>query len=388
MTAPTMAGRILDPRRLPALLGLVLLLAAGCTTAAIRPPRADGVFKGRQVFTIAWRSELVTHEILDWKPQEFASPITDGQVIYVGASNGLFYAIEERRGRVLWRYKTGGVIDGRALYVPEQNSVYFGGGDGNLYALDAATGKLHWKYRPKGLVKRQPVHFAGRVYFMTDEDRVYALEAATGKWLWQYEREQPDAFTIHGNAGVALYAGRLYAGFSDGYLVALDQKSGEVAWSRSLAAVSDQYVDVDSTPTVHRGVLYASSYSGGLYAMSPRDGTVYWRFDVVGAGTVRVAGDQLYFAAPQLGLHVLDLKGRLVWRQGVGKGGTLTPPLIVGQYLVFAGSDGGLYIVDRENGSLLQYFSPGRGISSEPTLSGRDLVLLSNGGYLYRMRLR
>ena len=63
-------------------------------------------------------------------------------------------------------------------------------------------------------MKRQPVYFAGRLYFMTDEDRVYALEAATGKWLWQYEREQPESFTIHGNAGVTVYANRLYAGFS------------------------------------------------------------------------------------------------------------------------------------------------------------------------------
>jgi outer membrane protein assembly factor BamB len=147
-------------------------------------------------------------------------------------------------------------------------------------------------------------------------------------------------------------------------------------------------VDVDSTPVIHRGVLYASSYSGGLYALNPRDGTVYWRYDVTGAGTVTAAAGQLYFTAAQLGLHVLDLKGRLLWRQAVGKGGTLTPPLIVGQYLVFAGSEAGLFIVDRGSGTLLQSFAPGRGISSEPSLSGRDLLVFSNGGFLYRMRLR
>jgi outer membrane protein assembly factor BamB len=122
--------------------------------------------------------------------------------------------------------------------------------------------------------------------------------------------------------------------------------------------------------------------------MSPRDGSVHWRFDVVGAGPVKVAGDRIYFTAPQLGLHVLTLKGRLVWRQSIGSGGSLTPPLLVAQYLVFCGSDAGLYVVDREDGTLRQYFAPGRGISSEPTLLGRDLLVLSNGGYLYRMRMR
>jgi outer membrane protein assembly factor BamB len=383
------AGRGGRQRGRTALLALGLALATGgCTAAAIRPPRTDGVFQGRAVFSIAWRAELVDHDLFDWKPQEFASPVSDGRVIFVGASNGTFYALDERRGRVLWRFRTGGVIDGRALYEADTRTVYFGGGDGQLYALDATTGAVRWKYRPKGLVKRAPVCYGGRLYFMTDEDRVYALEAPTGKWIWQYEREQPESFTINGYSGVALHGGRVYAGFSDGYLVSLDQKTGEVAWSRSLAAASDQYVDVDATPVVAGGVLYASSFSGGLYAMSPRDGTVLWRYDVTGAGTVTVTSDRVYFSAPQLGLYVLDLQGRLVWRQGVARGGALTPPLIVGQYLIFTGSDAGLYVIDRESGTLVQYFSPGRGISSEPTLSGRDLLVLSNGGYLYRMRLR
>ena len=374
-------------RRLPLLL---LLAAAGCATATARPPRYDGVFKARTVFGIDWRVELVNRDqiLFDWKPQEFASPVSNGRSIYVGTSTGMFFCLDAHRGAVRWRFKTEGVIDARPLYVEERNAVYFGAGDSHLYALDAERGKLLWKQRTRGLVKRAPVYADGRLYVITDEDRILAMEAATGKWLWQYEREVPEAFTIHGQAAPTLYEGRVYAGFADGYLVVLNQRTGEVVWTRSLAAAADQYVDVDTTPVIHHGVLYAASHTGGLYAMSPKDGTVYWRYDVVGAGTVRVTGDRIYFTAAQAGLHVLDLKGRLLWRQGIGKGGQLTPPLMVAQYLVFAGTDSGLYVIDRETGTLLQFFSPGPGISGEPTLHGRDLLVLSNGGYLYRMRLR
>jgi outer membrane protein assembly factor BamB len=371
-------------------LALLLLLAAGgCATITARPPRHDGVFQGRTVFNIQWRSQLVErYQLFDWKPQEFASPISDGRSIYVGTSSGMFFSVDERRGHLRWRFKTEGVIDSRPLYVEERNAVYFGAGDSHLYALDAGTGKLLWKYRSRGLVNRAPVYADGRLYVVTDEDRVLALDAANGKWIWQYEREQPESFTIHGQAGPTVHGGRIYAGFADGYLVALSQKNGEVVWSRSLAAAADQYVDVDTTPVIHGGVLYAASHSGGLYAMNPKDGSVHWRFDVVGAGTVRVTSDRIYFTAPQAGLHVLDLRGRLLWRQGIGRGGSLTPPLPVAQYLVFAGSDAGLYVIDREKGTLLQFFKPGPGITAEPTLHGRDLLVLSNGGYLYRMRLR
>jgi outer membrane protein assembly factor BamB len=373
-------------RRLPLLL---LLAAAGCATATARPPRHDGIFQGRTVFGIDWRVELVKRDqLFDWKPQEFASPVSNGRSIYVGTSAGMFFCLDAHRGQVRWRFKTNGVIDARPLYVEARNAVFFGGGDSHLYALDAETGKLLWKQRTRGLVRLAPVYADGRLHVVTDEDRLFAVDAATGKWLWQYEREVPEAFTIHGQAGPTIHGGKVYAGFADGYLVALNQKTGEVVWSRSLAAAADQYVDVDTTPVIHRDVLYAASHTGGLYAMSPKDGTVHWRFDVVGAGTVRVTGDRIYFTAPQAGLHVLDLKGRLLWRQGIGKGGQLTSPLLVAQYLVFAGADAGLYVVDRESGTLLQFFSPGPGISGEPTLHGRDLLVLSNGGYLYRMRLR
>jgi len=368
---------------------LLALAVAGCTASTARLPHEDGVFRGRQVFTLAWRAELVQHnELFAFKPQEFGSPVSDGKFIYVGTSDGWFSCLDQSRGTLVWRYKTEGVIDAPALLVPEDGTLYFGAGDGHLHALDAATGRLVFKQRLKGVVRRQPAYANGRIFVATDEDKLFALDARSGKILWQYEREQPESFTIYGHAAPCPYEGKVFAGFADGYLVALSEASGEVVWSRSLAAVSEEYVDVDATPVVHGGVLYASSHSGGLYALNPRDGTVHWRYDIVGAGRVVPAGNLLYVTAPQAGLHVLDLQGRLLWRQGLGKAGCLSPPLVVAQYAIFSGSDAGLFVVDREKGTLLQFFSPGGGISGEPILVRRDIVFLSNRGFLYRLRMR
>jgi polyvinyl alcohol dehydrogenase (cytochrome) len=88
----------------------------------------------------------------------FASPtIVDGSV-YIGANTGVFYALNEATGQVLWQRFLGFVtqktcgkrgITSTATVAPDPVSglptVYVAGGDGHLYALDAATGAIVWR---------------------------------------------------------------------------------------------------------------------------------------------------------------------------------------------------------------------------------------------------
>jgi outer membrane protein assembly factor BamB len=135
--------------------------------------------------------------------------------------------------------------------------------------------------------------------------------------------------------------------------------------------------------------VYASSYSGGLYSLDSRDGTVRWRIGIEGVGTVTPGAENLYFAAPRLGLHAADLEGHVLWRQGLTGAGDLTQPVMVGHYLVFSGSRAGLFVVDRDGGGLLELFNPGHGICAAPTLDEKDrrLYVLTNDGSLYALDL-
>jgi outer membrane protein assembly factor BamB len=122
-----------------------------------------------------------------------------------------------------------------------------------------------------------------------------------------------------------------------------------------------------------------------LYALDPKDGSVRWRFDVEGAGTVRVQGGRVYFAAAKLGLHCLDTDGHLLWKQALAAGGELSTPLVVGSYVVVTSALGGAYVADVITGKLYQYFAPGHGVTGAPASDGRQVYLLSNGGYFYAL---
>lgn len=370
----------------PSLLLLALALM-GCATGV--DPRENFVAP-TDVLRVTWRYHLTDEPLIEYKPQEFAAATSDGKRVFVGSSGGIFYAFDAKDGEIVWRAKLIGGVAGRPRFVGSENAasggmVYVGTNGGYLYGLDAATGKERWKYGIKGPIDAQPTFSDGIVYFTSGENRVYAVDARSGAWKWQYDRESPESFTIRGYSAPLVSNGRVYVGFSDGYLASLAANTGDVLWARALGGDATRFVDVDSTPMVAGGTLYVSSFSGGVYALDPKDGSTKWRFEVEGAGSVKVSGGRVYFSAAKHGLHSLDLEGRLVWRQALAAGGELSTPLVVSRYVLVSSADRGTYIADKRSGRLYQFFAPGHGVTAEPTTDGRQVYIMSNGGYFYAL---
>ena len=86
-----------------------------------------------------------------------SSPTVYNGVIYIGARNGNFYALDEDTGNILWSRRIGYVkgttcgtqgFTATATIAPDPNSgkptVYVYGASGYVYAMDAANGKDVW----------------------------------------------------------------------------------------------------------------------------------------------------------------------------------------------------------------------------------------------------
>ena len=363
-------------------------MAAGCGPTLTTVAEGTGA-RGQEgeVLRVAWRRLLTEPGLVEYKPQEFAAATSDGRHVFVGSHGGQFYALRPSDGEVMWHVKVAGGVSSRPLYLPDSKTVYFGGDDGGLHALDAETGKERWVYKTKGPIGGAPVYEEGLIYFANGENRVYAIDAQSGAWRWQYERESPESFTIRGFSSPLLYGGRVYAGFADGYLAALNARTGDVVWARSLAGDAQRFVDVDGTPVVVDKVMYVASYAGGVYALDPTDGSVKWRFEVEGAGTVRVEGGHVYFGAARAGAYCLDLEGHVLWRQALAAQGELSTPVLLGRLLFISGSAGGTWVVEASTGRLLQFFQPGHGVSAEPMTDGKQVYVLTNNGFLYAFHL-
>jgi outer membrane protein assembly factor BamB len=122
---------------------------AGAT--AISPKTAAGLIRAW-----TWKPASPTMPGQPWGL--FASPTVFNGRIYIGADTGVFYALDEATGHVIWHRFLGfvtnptcgalGIVATATVATdPVTNvlTVYVAGGDGHLYALNAATGQTVWR---------------------------------------------------------------------------------------------------------------------------------------------------------------------------------------------------------------------------------------------------
>ncbi|HWM86577.1 MAG TPA: PQQ-binding-like beta-propeller repeat protein [Kofleriaceae bacterium] len=347
---------------------------------------------GWPVMSLRWSVELADRAE-DSKPQEFASPAAlaasdpDGDRLFVGSHEGMFFALEARTGEILWKKKLGSTSS-RPVLAPDSKLLYVGTDDGHAIALDPKNGAEKWRYATRGPVLESPVLSGDLLILSNEADQVYALDRVSGKFRWQYKSETPEEFTLRGHAGVAVQGDLVFTGFSNGTLVALRVATGSVAWLTSVKGDATRFVDMDATPAVVGEGVFAVSSAGGVYAVDRTTGLIRWRQPLLGAGALSTDGQRLYVAAADEGVYAIDLAGNIVWRQGTRGGGEPAGPVVSGEYLLYALSEAGLYVANKHTGQVYQYFDPGYGVSSLPTLSRDRMYVMSNSAVLYAMTLR
>jgi outer membrane protein assembly factor BamB len=227
--------------------------------------------------------------------------------------DGALVALRTRDGKERWRFSLGPsetsplVVDGR---------VYVGDWRGKIYALDERTGRLLWTYETGGPVKGAIAYSAGRVFAGSYDHHVYALDARTGKRIWRgsaQERLGPQG-TFYSTPAVAY--GRVYIGSTDHKVYSFGATTGKLRWSQSTGGY------VYSSPAVWQQLVFIGSHDKHFYALDAATGDVRWKFDARGriSGSATVLDGAVYFSTLNQRTFALDAKsGRLLWTYNDGK---------------------------------------------------------------------
>ena len=183
-------------RRVPAtLLTLVLLLSIANATLGNWTS-----FRGNPQLTGVADSELPDNPQLLWTFQsddmiESTAAVADGTV-YVGALDGILYAIDAQTGEKRWTYQANSSI--KASPAIHDGVIYFGDGDGVFHAVDINTHKTKWQFSTEGEIISS-ANFAGdRVLFGSYDGFLYCLNRDNGELVWKFETEG----YVHGTPGV------------------------------------------------------------------------------------------------------------------------------------------------------------------------------------------
>ena len=99
--------------------------------------------------------------------------------MYMGDLAGMVHAVDNRDGKPLWTFKTGGEIKSSPILVKEL--VLIGSYDGHLYAIEARTGKLRWKVVTEGPVHATPAVQGDLVFIAGCDEKFRAIRVSDGK---------------------------------------------------------------------------------------------------------------------------------------------------------------------------------------------------------------
>ncbi len=293
----------------------------------------------------------------------------DGTV-YIGANNGIFYALDPENGGVRWAFPTN--FDTFAIYstpfVDQQGVVYFGAKDGNVYALRAPKrgimGEVVWSINLGTTIQTSPAFSPdGTLVIGADDWAYYGITPARGgggpkvKWRFQTQGTLITSPAVDSD-------GTLFVASMDGKVYALEppKDTGQpvkIRWTFA-SGTRDDKGGFENAPVIdNEGTLYIGGNDGILYALDTKAGKVKWTFDgVARAGyrtyaifsSVAIGPDRtIYFGGKNGDLYalrertgVLRTGPDLLWRYRLGPGIQSSPLLSV---------DGTVYIGD-ERGTL------------------------------------
>jgi outer membrane protein assembly factor BamB/orotate phosphoribosyltransferase len=303
-----------------------------------------------------------------------SSPALDDERVFFGTDDGVMYALEQKKGAILWQHRVGkhpegkGILSSPAVF---DGSVYFGAYDGVVYSLDAGTGAVQWTYDDADWVGSSPalaidkeLLFIGLEFGLWKKrGGIVALDMRTGKKRWSATMP---ALT-HASPLYIKEESIVVIGCNDGYLRAYDAVSGEERWSTRTEG------DIKMAPAYDpkRRLVCFCSMDGKLYAVSADDGVAVFAM-LAGGGFYSgptVFGDTVYAASLDKTLYAVDIEtGTPRWTFSTN-GRIFASPACHGDSVWVGSNDGKLYELDAETGALRGSFQVSERILTKPAFA-------------------
>ncbi|HEY4487868.1 MAG TPA: PQQ-binding-like beta-propeller repeat protein [Candidatus Paceibacterota bacterium] len=304
-----------------------------------------------------------------------SDPVIDDKSIYVGSDSGIFWALDQMTGNVVWSYKVGfhpkgkGIFSSPALH---DGIVYFGAYDGNVYALDAKTGKRKWIFYEADWIGSSPalapdlgLLFIGLEFgLFKKRGGIVAIDMKSGKKVWDYRMP---CFT-HSSPLYIREKEQVVIGSNDGVAYLFDARSGDLQWKFSTGQLTEEELNTGfSSYDIKESFAYDATHDRILFGN--KIGKVFSVDRKSGKEIASFAAEFGFYSTPVVykstvlvssldkRLYCLDLDTlREKWRWNAGARIFATPTIIEGSVWIGANT-GRLTELDPETGAERSYLT-------------------------------
>ncbi len=322
-----------------------------------------------------------------------STPLLDDKRVFFGCDDGVFRALDQQTGAVVWEFSTGrhpagkGILSSPALH---DGVVYFGAYDGGVYALDAQTGREIWSYEDADWIGSSPdtapdlgLLFIGLEFGLwRKRGGIAALDLKTGAARWTAYH----ADLTHGSPLYIPEESLVVIGSNDGILYAYDARTGDARWKFPTRG------EIKTRPAYDpkRRLVIVGSMDGTCYFLSAKTGVPVFARET-GAGiysTPLVVDDTVYVASLDKCLYATDLdsfKERWMYETG---GRIFASPMAAGHSVWIGSNDGRLYELDPISGKLKHFFQATERIVNKIICRNNRLFVSTVANEMYCLRKR
>jgi len=292
-----------------------------------------------------------------------------------------------------WSFRASGKIT--ASPMAHEGVIYIGNSDGNFYAINASDGSKKWSFKTKHAIKSKALATDELVFFESG-NIFYALDQSTGKQLWSFDTgdtQYYDQIDIYDDtrSRAAFYNGAIYVGTSDGFIYGLNKRNGREVFKVN----SDANSPVRSSPFIKDDKLYFGDWNGLVYCYNLSNKKLIWKkrtytfpkpYDTFGGITsaFTVYNNKLFFGARNPIFNVLNTEsGDLEWSYTSSEGGWMySSPVYYDSTIFIGGSDNhSLFAFDPIYGSIKWKYNSSQNIMAEPLVSGSIITFTSGDVY-------
>jgi len=325
-----------------------------------------------------WSIDLLPHKKIKNSLMHNSSPVvTEALVIQANGVNGV-QAFSKSTGHLVWSFPiSGGVF---STLERHKGQLYFGASDGFFYSLDLKTGKLIWKFFTGSENLSPALIHQNKVYWTDHRQQLYAL-SLKGTLLWTYAGPSlTREMIVRGRPRPAIYKNNIYMGFYDGSLVALNKHKGTLKWKKSLSTKQSIYGHL----IVRNRCLLVSVFKESLFCLNPLNGQIKWQ--TKGDQLIFPKGHMFYKIFKQSIVAVKKSNRKIQW--SVKLNSYPIRPTIYKQYLIYGSlGDSFIYVAHKTSGQLVSQFKFGRGLASPVTVNQNHLYFLSIDAHLHKVKL-
>ena len=256
-------------------------------------------------------------------------------------------------GRLLWRYAT----EGPVVAAPrvDDGIVFIGASDGKFRAIDLTSGELRWVFDSVGaFVETRPLVYRGKVVFGAWDTYLYALNEETGALMWKWSNGRPTINLSPAACWPVAAEDVVYIVAPDRYMTAISLRDGLTVWRSGDHQVREAVgISEDGSR------VYAKSMMDTLlcFFTSPTMRTPGWAtpcgygYDIDPSMPIEKEGSVFFGTKNGMVYSVESRSGAVRWAHKVGVTIVNTPAPVSRDEVVITDFDGRIALLEDTRGS-------------------------------------